>query len=441
MFCSYCNTPFEILPIAEGKNKYCKKCGHLIYKKENNSIIIHAAELIVKPDEELELRERINREKEIRYKEQLERKQKEQEHRVRLEQERSLKEQEEQKRKQQEKEELERLFQLQLEQQKNLQKEKEDQERLLQVQLEAEKNLKEQVLQEQLASEKQERLRLELELADREQKIKTEKDNLEKVKAAAERERFEKEKQLIAEKESVRIQLPSGNEKSKTILIQPTYNNWSRYALPLLAGVLLTLTFFYFKDKISAISKSVKTNKVLASTDTNTSIKQILNTDTALLDQLRTNLIGKEILSWKTIKPNEITSLTILSANNQEDAHQYSVSVDLDDNSNTKATAELDLSYNKIILDKVETTKIIYKNIAPVNAWFSFEPIANCTISINTNNNPIQLKFCDDCSITKIVSTANSPQQIESASNIYIKSDNKYEAVVEFSYVPIHTNQ
>jgi len=436
MFCSYCNTPFEILPIAEGKNKYCKKCGHLIYKKENNSIIIHAAELIVKPDEELELRERINREKEIRYKEQLERKQKEQEHRVRLEQERSLKEQEEQKRKQEEKEELERLFQLQLEQQKNLQKEKKEQERLLQVQLEAEKNLKEQVLQEQLASEKQERLRLELELADREQKIKTEKDNLERVKAAA-----EKEKQLISEKESVRIQLPSGNEKSKTILIQPTYNNWSRYALPLLAGVLLTLTFFYFKDKISAISKSVKTNKVLASTDTNTSIKQLLNTDTTLLDQLRTNLIGKEILSWKTIKPNEITSLIILSANNQEDAHQYSVSIDLDDNSNTKATAELDLSYNKIILDKVETTKIIYKNIAPVNAWFSFEPISNCTISINTNNNPIQLKFCDDCSITKIVSTANSPQQIESAYNIYIKSDNKYEAVVEFSYVPIHTNQ
>ena len=40
MFCKNCNTPFEIIPIDEGKSKYCKKCGKLIYKKENDTIHI-----------------------------------------------------------------------------------------------------------------------------------------------------------------------------------------------------------------------------------------------------------------------------------------------------------------------------------------------------------------------------------------------------------------
>ena len=123
MFCKNCNTPFEIIPIDEGKSKYCKKCGKLIYKKENDAILIYQPEIIAakQDDEELEIRELIIREKELRYKEQVERKQKEQEFRERLDQIRLLKEKEEQEKKRKEKEEQERLFQLQLEEEKRIQ--------------------------------------------------------------------------------------------------------------------------------------------------------------------------------------------------------------------------------------------------------------------------------------------------------------------------------
>ena len=83
MYCSHCNTPFEILPLADGKSRYCKNCGRLIYKKENNVIVIyHPNEIPEKQDEEAELRDRINREKEMRFRDQLERKQKELEFRT-----------------------------------------------------------------------------------------------------------------------------------------------------------------------------------------------------------------------------------------------------------------------------------------------------------------------------------------------------------------------
>ena len=105
MLCSRCNTPFDILPIEEGKSKYCRNCGTLIYRKENNSIIIYnPEEAPAKQEEELDLRERIIREKEIRYKEQLERKEKEKEFREKLEQERLLRDKEEQQRKLKERE-------------------------------------------------------------------------------------------------------------------------------------------------------------------------------------------------------------------------------------------------------------------------------------------------------------------------------------------------
>ena len=70
MFCKNCNTPFEIIPIDEGKSKYCKKCGKLIYKKENDAILIYQPEIMAtkQDDEELEIRELIIREKELRKK-------------------------------------------------------------------------------------------------------------------------------------------------------------------------------------------------------------------------------------------------------------------------------------------------------------------------------------------------------------------------------------
>ena len=85
MYCSHCNTPFTIVSIEEGKSKFCENCGEVIYKNENGVIVtFQPEEVLVKQDNEQELRERINREKETRFKEQLERKEKEKEFRERL---------------------------------------------------------------------------------------------------------------------------------------------------------------------------------------------------------------------------------------------------------------------------------------------------------------------------------------------------------------------
>lgn len=507
MFCQNCKTPFQVVPIPEGKQKFCKKCGHFIYKKENNSIIIfHVDEVSNETSDEVELRESINREKELRNKEQLERKQKEEEFRLRVQQERLLIQKEEQRIK----EEQEKLFQLQLEEQNKIQKEKEiqekllqleaenaakirlekieqerlfqikqeeqtkiqvekqereknlqqeletqrnilkqkeEQEKLLQLELDKQKSLREKLLLEQLEKEKEEIQRIEKVLKEREEKIRLENERIENEKtklAVAETERLKKEQQfkLEKEKETARINLHAEQKPNRTILVQPNKNNWKKYALPLVAGILITLTFMFLKNKISSFSNSIKSKTVLASADTNASqIDQTYNLDTALLDQLKTNLIGREILSWNTIKQEDLKNITILSGTKSQDNTLYNVAVNLEDKSKTKAVAELSMYYNKIILENIETSKITYNNIAPVNAWFSFAPIENCTISVNTNNNPIQLKFCKDCSITKMVSTKDAPQEIENTSTIFIRSDNKYDAIVEFSYAPIKLNQ
>ena len=480
MFCKHCHTPFEIIPIDEGKSKYCKKCGKLIYKKENNAILIYQPEIIAAKhdDEELEIRELIIREKELRYKEQVERKQKEQEFRERLDQIRLLKEKEEQEKKRKEKEEQERLFQLQLEEEKRIQdnliktqleKERLERERLekelqleeqlkneqlerdrvekeiqLQVklkqeqlqreELEKELQIQEQLKQELVAKEKQERDALQLAF---EQKIKIEKDKL-----AQERiELDKKEKEILQKKETAQIQFAASQTATKNVLtknIESPITHRIKYVALLLAGIFLATAFMYLKNKISFLTKNKNNTIALASVDSNIATNNFdYNTDTVLLTQLRTNLIERDILSWNKIREKDIKNITILRANENDANSQYTIAVNLADGI-TKATAELNLSYNKIILNKIETVKITYTNVAPINAWFSFVPLANCSISINTNNNPIQLKTCDDCTISKIISTKDSMQTIANSEYIYIKSDTRYEAYVEFMYVPIN---
>lgn len=440
MLCYHCNTPFEILPLDEGKSKYCKKCGLLIYKKENNAILIYQPETTTtKQDEESEIRELIIREKELRYKEQLERKQKEQEFRERLEQIRLLKEKEEEARKIKEKEEQERMFQLQLEEEKRLQESslkaqiaKEQQER---ERLEKEMQLQEQ-LKLQLEQKIEEAKKLEaLQLAYDEQ-IKAEKIKLEQERIALEK----KEQEILQQKEAARIQFATVNEMPKNVLvknIESSAKHRMKYAALLFAGILLAAVFMFFKNKVSFLAKTKNNATVLASVDTNKSaIPFDYNTDTVLLQQLRTNLIGRDILSWNNIKDKDIKNITILSADENDVNSRYTVVLNLADGI-TRASAELNLSYNKIILNKIETTKITYSNIAPTNAWFSFVPLPNCSISINTNNNPIQLKTCDDCTITKILSTKEAEHEIANSEYIYIKSDTRYEASVDFTYLPL----
>ena len=480
MFCKNCNTPFEIIPIDEGKSKYCKKCGKLIYKKENDAILIYQPEIMAtkQDDEELEIRELIIREKELRYKEQVERKQKEQEFRERLDQIRLLKEKEEQEKKRKEKEEQERLFQLQLEEEKRIQdnliktqlenerlererleKELLVQEQIKQQQAERERIEKEVKLQEKLKNEQQQREQLEKELQHQaqlkqeqlakekqerealqlafEQKLKLEKEKLEQERI----ELIKKEKEFFQNKETAQLLFASEQTATKNVLtknIQSPVNRRIKYIALLFAGIFLATAFMYLKNKISILSKK-KTNTIsLASVDSNAATNNFdYNSDTVLLEQLRTNLIDRDILSWNKIKENDIKNITILSANENDVNSQYRIAVNLADGI-TKATAELNLSYNKIILNKIETTKITYTNIAPINAWFCFEPVPACSISVNTFNNPIQLKTCATCKPTSITSTDQSALSVENTEHIYIKSGNSKNESVEFTYTPIN---
>ena len=525
MYCSHCNTPFTIVSIEEGKSKFCENCGEVIYKNENGVIVtFQPEEVLVKQDNEQELRERINREKETRFKEQLERKEKEKEFRERLELERQIQEQEELERKRKEKEEQERLFLLQLEEEKRLK------ERLLQIQqekdrleleryehelVEREQKLREQIVKEeeekiklavaekelvylqQLEAEKKKRERLENELAQfekqraaLEEKLALEKKHFElseKVRLAQEQERLSflekerkiKENLLLAQLENERLererlerdllvskaaatttQVSEVHETVKeeikpiklvttattlfTEVEQPVVVNeasskkrWFVFITFLVAAGLLTL--FLVRDKLPFVTQKNEVEATIAATPFSEIDVAAKSTDSLFMQQLKTDLNGKEVLSWNPIQQEEITELTLISGKENGQQTIYEAVINLEDNTATKAKATIFLNYTNAVLTSVETAKITYVNIAPVRAWFSFAPVPNCSISVNTNNNPIQLKTCDSCAVRKLVSDNNNPLVIDNAQQISIKSDNKYDAQIEFTYVPLNT--
>jgi hypothetical protein len=524
MYCSHCNTPFTIVSIEEGKSKFCENCGEVIYKNEKGMIVtFQPEEVLVKQDNEQELRERINREKETRFKEQLERKEKEKEFRERLELERQIQEREELERKRKEKEEQERLFLLQLEEEKRLK------ERLLQIQqekdrleleryehelVEREQKLREQIVKEeeekiklavaekelvylqQLEAEKKKRERLENELAQfekqraaLEEKLALEKKHFElseKVRLAQEQERLSflekerkiKENLLLAQLENERLererlerdllvsktaatttQVSEVHEIVKeeikpiklattattlfTEVEQPVVTEtsskkrWFVFIAFLVAAGLLTL--FLVRDKLPFVVKKSDVVATAAATPFSEIDVAAKSTDSLFMQQLKTDLNGKEVLSWNPVKPEEITALTLISGKENGQQTIYEAVLHLEDNTATKAKATIFLNYTNAVLTSVETAKITYVNIAPVRAWFSFAPVPNCSISVNTNNNPIQLKTCDSCAVRKLVSDNNNPVVIDNAEQISIKSDNKYDALIEFTYVPLNT--
>ncbi|MBK9794630.1 MAG: hypothetical protein IPP60_16410 [Sphingobacteriales bacterium] len=523
MFCSHCNTPFTILPLEEGKSKFCENCGQLIYKNENGIILTYQPEeVLMKQDNEHDLRERINREKETRFKEQLERKEKEKEFRERLEQERLIREQEELERKIKEKEEQDRLFQIQLEEERRLK------ERLLQIQqekdrmeleryeselAEREQKLREQIIKEEeekiqrtlaerellfqqkLEAEQKERERLEKELSlyekqrmALEEKLALEKKHFEltqKVRSAQEQERLSflekerkiKENLLLAQLENEKLErerlerdlLKSKETKTESIVLPvvaetskkeevstvaaisneiPENSSFSSapvvsnkktgrliLSLVILSGILITL--FLLRDKLPFFNKktealTVATNNSFTSIDVTAK-----NADAAFIEQLKSDINGKEILSWNPVNQEEIKEITLLSGSQNGQQINYEATINLEDKTGTKAKTETILHFENNALQRIETTKITYINIAPVRAWFSFAPVPNCTITVNTNNNPIQLKTCDACAIQKMVSDSNNPVALTNASKISIKSDNRYDGLVEFTYVPV----
>lgn len=532
MICSRCHTPFNIIPISKGEEIYCSNCSLLLYKNENNSIIIlneYKNSLDETADEQA-LRDRINKEKEHRFKELLERKEKEIEFKKRIEKERIEKEKVEKLQQEKILAEQEKLYQQQLKEEKILQEklqviqaekerielerlnlqatQKKQQEELysssLQQQLEAEYKQQQNILLEQLQKERQEKEQLiineqkriteeqeqlkllEIErnkkfklLVDQLEKERKEKEELEnnllqnkkliKDKEFELQQTLEQNKNMQQAQENVQQQSTDyllqnqflekqlKNERQQNALLQEKLlarndfktrkidkkksNNALKWVLPILTITLLSIAFFKYRNRFFQFTKQSKTPTVLANTDTNFTPINIaqLNADTTLLNTLKQNIIQHGILSWNKINLSDIQAFSILDYQKMASEERYKVDIQLEDKSKTKAHAELLIMLSDST-QNISTSNITYSNIAPKNAWFGFAPIPNCTISINTNNNPILLKKCATCPTQAINSNAETPTNIDTSESLFIKSTNQYDASVDFTYVPIQQN-
>ena len=448
MFCNNCGAQYDVLPIENGKSKFCTNCGNLLYKNENganvfNNTTISTQNVDIQKQQDAEM-ERQKQEQIFKHR-QLEIQQKQQE--AELEQQRQF----EIKRQKDLEDEKQRLHEL--EQQKQAALERKQQEELLkqrqlelekQKQAELEKIREEEILKQQAAflaekvsKEKELALQKQKEIEEREAK-KHEELNKQK-EAEIERKRQEQiEAEILKSSDASNASNEIENE-NKSVKTEGKKSNKAIYFIVpiLLLATLIALGYFIFPDKIKAVFAPSPTSSDTAIISAPTIT--INTTDTVLMEQIKADLIGKEVLSWNAIKPKEIKELTISSVSELDNNSNYTVTVQLDDNAGTKAITELKLSYNKIILANVTTNKITYKNIAPTNAWFSFEPIANCRILVNTNNNPIQLKTCDNCEVQKINTNAENALQLATQpTTIYISSDTKYAAEVDFIYIPLN---
>ncbi|HUM50356.1 MAG TPA: hypothetical protein PK431_01025 [Chitinophagales bacterium] len=445
MFCNNCGAQYDVLPIENGKSKFCTNCGNLLYKNENganvfNNTTISTQNVDIQKRQDAEM-ERQKQEQIFKHR-QLEIQQKQQE--AELEQQRQF----EIKRQKDLEDEKQRLHEL--EQQKQAALERKQQEELLkqrqlelekQKQAELEKIREEEILKQQAAflaekvsKEKELALQKQKEIEEREAK-KHEELNKQK-EAEIERKRQEQiEANILKSSDASNASNEIENENKSVKTEEKKSNKTLYFIIPiLLLAIISALSYFIFPEKIKALfgsSHTIADSTVIATTT------NISETDSALIEQIKSDLIGKEVLSWNAIKPKEIKELTISSVSEIDKNSNYIIAVQLDDNAGTKAITELLLSYNKIILANVTTTKITYKNTAPTNAWFSFEPIANCRILVNTNNNPIQLKTCDNCEVQKINTNAeNALKLVTQPTKIFISSDTKSDAEVDFTYIP-----
>lgn len=446
MHCTNCNTEYEITPLEKGKSRFCRSCGTLLYKNEDGNLDFSAnlappippipnqvnktpdpieqerleIERLEKEQQALEDQKRILREKqEILLREKQERERIERE---RLE---AIRKQQERERQEAERKEKERLLQLQREQ--------EEKERLLREKIE--KEIREKIQREQAEKErlerelkeKLERERIERELREAEEKKKAAQLLVEK-EAAERRQAEQSELEKAATAATLQTEQLSGGAFRKFLLF---------VLLPLLAaGILAGATYLLFPQQIKAAlgitASEAKTTETVSTPENTTS------DNSAIIEQLKTALTGKEVLSWGPIKSEEIKELTIQSQQAENGNPSYVVELNLDDNAGTKAAAELDVSYTNNTIDKATTNKISYKNTAPVNAWFSFAPLKNCTILVNTNGNPIKLKGCQNCPSVSLNTSAEQPEKlINHPETIFIQSGSATETTVDFTYVPV----
>ncbi|MFN8263137.1 MAG: hypothetical protein U0T07_06415 [Chitinophagales bacterium] len=421
MNCKNCHTTFELSPIEIGKSRYCSHCGFLIYKNENGNLL--TVDMIdISASNDMQISHEINmHEQEIR-----------QEHapikniQQKFTDEQKLKDRLLQIQQEKDKLELERL-KLELEEQKQQQ----------QIALLTDQSLKQQV--QQTLHEKQQ-LEIENKLLHELEQERKAKEQILLTRLNAERqERDRLEKELHASKQAKQLTFSTQNEQKTLIHTAQKSTTFIRNIAAFISFLILLSLFLYkYTSLFSTAQQSASKNTALASTAIqNSSIDiSVLNNDTAFLNHLKTDIANKNLDYWNDIQLDDIKALELITGTSTNTERNYIADIHLEDKIGTKAIANIDLAYQNSSLQKLITNKITYVNIAPKNAWFSFAPFPNCDISINTNNNPIQLKSCAQCNISKLVSDINKPIIIAYSETIFIKSDNQHEGIVEFTYLP-----
>lgn len=458
MHCHKCHTSFEIVAIANGEQYVCPHCAHLLYKNENGKIIF-LNEIILDENKKdaSDILDKISREKEIRFRELQERKEKENEFRVRFLQEKLALEQEEIIRKQKEREEQERLLQIQIEEELKIkeqllqiQREKEqleyEQYKKKQLEIEAKQiawNQEEitQFIAEQIAEETKKQETILLAKLENEKDLQHQLEEERKKRASLEVELKKLQSLEMEQKQTAAfdsnpvhtkppIQFSSGKQ---TTIQKKSSSTYLKFVLPILTVILVVVAAVKYRQTFSNINTTSNADTILAKSDSNLSDFTIaqLNEDTLFIQKIKNTILKKGILSWDVVTENDIKSIEIIL---KKSATIYDAVVHLEDKEGTKSTAIIEIITHN--LENFTTKKITYSNIAPVNAWFSFSTIPNCSIQINTHNNPIQLKTCMDCPVKKFVSNETNEIPLEYATNFSIKSDNKYDAIVDFSYTP-----
>lgn len=412
MFCSNCGSQFEVVPLAIGKSKFCRNCGSLIYRNIDGIIVYGTeAESLSDPGKvESENAERVRREDE-------QRKLIEQELKVRERQLQLLKEQEDKRK--QEQLEKERIERIKAEEAERIERKKAEEER-------------------KIAEEKERQLRLQLEreIRDKINREIADRERLEQeLKSKIERERIEKElreqEELARHDEEVRISIIENEETDK-----PTANKRFIYILPVIFILLLAgLAAFYLinPEKTKSLLGISTIQPVLSAN----SGPDIHNTDSSLANEpskIKQAITNQTIWGWSgQVRQEQIQSVTIDSST---DSYKI-VTISLKDTDGTQAVSKVRLNYANNDFTSLKTEQITYKNKAPVNKWFFFQPLQNCAIYVNTNNQSIRIKGCQNCPEIKMNTNYENKQKLlNHPATVFITSDSNTDAVIDFIYYP-----
>lgn len=416
MFCSKCSTIFELTPIDLGKNRFCKNCGNLLYKNVNNELILINGNLQQDNNEDAE----------------------------RLKQEAALRQQLATLEKQ--KEDAKRLQeqQLTLQKQQEIEAERKRQEELLkqrQIEIEAEnKRLaeeKERKIQEELLKQRQieaenKRLAEEAEAKKREELAKLKQKEIDAETEEKQLALLKQQQEELSKKNELKNSEQDNKNISKSRMTDKETKETNSGSIKWIIGLVLAaligaLTYFLIDKFVFSKQK----NADAAKAETQTTVADSLFSP----DKLKSDILNKEILGWGKIEANQIQSI-VYKISSVADTNFIMANLDLSDRQTT-AKAALSLKYIGSNFISLATENISFMNMALAGKWFTFAPLANCAVTVNTNNEPMKFKNCENCEVKIITSNSSNVETLTALGDkLFIQSGTNTDVQVEFNYTP-----